>query len=274
MKATKIAVLSGKGGTGKTFVSVNLANVIPNATYIDCDIEAPNGAIFFKPTDVKSEVVNNLIPKFDNDKCVGCRKCVDFCQFNALALINKKVKLFDNLCHSCQGCALVCDYDAISFVKKPVGTIDVGFANDKKIVSGMLNLGIISGNSIIEQAKTYSENWTIIDCPPGAGCEVMETIKDVDYCLIVVEPTLFSYHNYLLVKELMTVMKKNYGILINKANEADDIIFNDNVISRLPYMNGISRKLSNGIVVTDVDKKFHQDFDKLYQALAKEISHE
>ena len=90
----KIAVLSGKGGTGKTLVSVNLAAASEKAIYIDCDVEEPNGHLFFKPDDKKEKEVSVLIPEVNNDLCNGCRKCVDFCRFNALAYIKNKIFVF------------------------------------------------------------------------------------------------------------------------------------------------------------------------------------
>lgn len=108
-----IAVLSGKGGTGKTFISVNLASVIGNSTYIDCDVEEPNGHLFFKPENVISEDVYLSIPEIDYKKCDGCRKCVDFCKFNALAFIKERPVKFKNVCHACGGCKIVCSQDGI-----------------------------------------------------------------------------------------------------------------------------------------------------------------
>lgn len=104
----KIAVLSGKGGTGKTFVSVNLAAASSNAVYIDCDVEEPNGHLFFKPQNLTTQSVSVMIPAVEQNKCNSCRKCVEFCKFNALAFISGKVMVFDDVCHSCGGCSLLC----------------------------------------------------------------------------------------------------------------------------------------------------------------------
>jgi MinD superfamily P-loop ATPase len=90
-----IAVLSGKGGTGKTLVSVNLAATAKTSIYIYCDIEEPNGHLFFLPEGVQEEEISVKIPKVDNELCNGCRKCVDFCKFNALAYIKNKLIVFD-----------------------------------------------------------------------------------------------------------------------------------------------------------------------------------
>ena len=96
-------MLSGKGGTGKTLVSVNLAAVTKTSTYIDCDVEEPNGYLFFKPENIQEEEVSIRIPKVDEKLCSGCRKCVDFCKFNALAYIKDKLIVFEAVCHSYGG---------------------------------------------------------------------------------------------------------------------------------------------------------------------------
>ncbi|MFA6075138.1 MAG: 4Fe-4S binding protein [Negativicutes bacterium] len=118
-----IAVLSGKGGVGKTFVAVNLAYAAKAAIYIDCDVEEPNGHLFFKPLNYYSEEVSVTIPAIAADLCSGCRACVDFCQYNALAYAGNKVLVFDELCHYCGGCALVCPTAAICESSRTIGTL-------------------------------------------------------------------------------------------------------------------------------------------------------
>jgi len=163
---SRIAVLSGKGGSGKTFVSTNLSNIMNNSTYLDCDVEEPNGHIFFKDSELKYEKkVYRDIPTFDSNKCVGCRDCVNFCKFSALAFIKDTPLLFDEVCHSCGGCELVCKHDAIHYEKSQVGTLSVYDNNSKKIVSGEMRIGEASAVSLISEVlKEVSDN-SIIDCP-------------------------------------------------------------------------------------------------------------
>ena len=178
----KVAVLSGKGGAGKTFVAVNLAVTAGKSTYIDCDVEEPNGWLFLKPQDVETQVVSTKIPAFDPDKCTGCRKCVDFCQFNALIYIKEKPKVFNEVCHACGGCLLVCPENAITEIHRPVGHLEIGQSGTVKAVTGVLNTGEASGVGVIKAALKHSEGFTVIDCPPGSACSVMESIEDADYC--------------------------------------------------------------------------------------------
>ena len=131
----KIACLSGKGGAGKTFVAVNLAAAAGTATYIDCDVEEPNGHLFLKLEQVREETVYTLLPEFDKERCNGCKKCVEFCRFHALVYIKEKPIVLSEVCHSCGGCKLVCPEGAITEKKKPIGTIRCGVRNNLSVVT-------------------------------------------------------------------------------------------------------------------------------------------
>jgi MinD superfamily P-loop ATPase len=218
----KIAVLSGKGGTGKTMVSVNLAAAARQATYLDCDVEEPNGHLYFKPENPTEVPVSVKIPKVDHAACTGCRTCVDFCKFNALAFINKKVMVFEDVCHSCGGCGIVCPEKAIGEVDKTIGTLMSGTSEGVETHSGFLKPGQASGVPIIKEvlAKAPEDGTlTLIDCPPGSACVVMESIKDADYCVLVAEPTRFGAHNLEMVYELVSLFGKPHGVVLNKCLE-------------------------------------------------------
>ena len=270
----KIAVLSGKGGTGKTFVSVNLASVIGNSTYIDCDVEEPNGRLFLNPENIVAEEVFVKNPVVDHDICVGCRRCVDFCEFNALAYVGNRIMVFDNICHSCGGCSIVCPQGAISEVDKQVGRIETGKNNGITCVTGLMNVAVASGVPVINAAMENVGENTVLDCPPGSSCEVMETVEDADYCLIVVEPTRFSYHNYLMVRELLTVLNKKYGVVINKDDRESDIVFDDNILCRIDFDRQIAEELSAGGIPVNVHDGIRKKFEDLYQKICEEVAND
>ncbi|MDO9544602.1 MAG: 4Fe-4S binding protein, partial [Synergistaceae bacterium] len=159
VKNLKIAILSGKGGTGKTLLSVNLASAAIASVYVDCDVEEPNGHLFFKPQWNIEKEISVKIPQVDPQKCNGCKKCVEFCKFNALAYINEKLKIFDDVCHSCGGCLLVCPQDALSERKKAVGTLSVGDSEGVHVLSGMMQTGIASGIPIIKELLYQCESY-------------------------------------------------------------------------------------------------------------------
>ena len=260
----KIAVLSGKGGAGKTLVAVNLARVIANATYIDCDVEEPNGRLFLKPSEVTNHDVEISLPKWDSTRCNGCKKCVDFCKFNALIYGKRGLMVFDEVCHSCGGCALVCNEKAISWRQKTVGIIEASYHDDTRVISGILNMNEASGVPVIKAALQDgrdAEN-TVIDCPPGSACSVMESIKDADICVLVAEPTLFGVHNINMVYELANVFHKKACILLNKCIDGDNLARDFAMEHNIPIVGAINwdKRLgelsSNGVVAVEEYPEF------------------
>jgi MinD superfamily P-loop ATPase len=283
----KIAVLSGKGGTGKTLVSVNLASSAKKSTYIDCDVEEPNGHLFFKPKDIKSEDINIKIPLVDYNLCNGCRKCVEFCKFNALAYIKDKVMLFDDVCHSCGGCMLFCPTNAISEKDKNIGEVQKGISDDVTVVTGMLNTGEASGVPIIKKLLSYDiddnttrDELTFIDCPPGSACVVMESIKDADYCVLVAEPTIFGVHNLEMVYELVRLFNKPYGVVLNKCMDGENpaetfcLDRNINVLGKIPFESELGTLNSNALISVRENKKYKDMFSNILQRVTKEVRNE
>lgn len=279
----KIAVLSGKGGTGKTLVSVNLAYTAKKALYLDCDVEEPNGHLFFKPDNLTKEDVSVKIPYVNDYLCNGCRKCVDFCKFNALAYINNKVKAFSEVCHSCGGCMEICPESAISEINKSIGKIEKGNLEDVTVVSGILNTGEASGVPIIKAMiddKNINEQVTIVDCPPGSACIVMESIKDADYCLLVAEPTLFGSHNLKMVYDLVRLFKKPFGVVLNKAqdgfNPSKEFCENNKIkiLSEIPFDAELGKLNSDGKIVSKENRRYHDLFAKLLADITKEAQNE
>ncbi|MDI9540973.1 MAG: ATP-binding protein [Bacillota bacterium] len=280
----KIAILSGKGGTGKTLVSVNLAAVSEKATYIDCDVEEANGHLFFKPQWVQEESIAVKIPEVDEGLCDGCRKCVDFCKFNALAYILNKLKIFEEICHSCGGCLLVCPQKALTEKDKVIGIIKKGISNNVTIYSGLLNTGEPSGvpiiNRLLSKNHLLENKLTIIDCPPGSACVVMESIKDADYCILVAEPTLFGVHNLNMVYQLVKLFEKPFGVVLNKCTEDDNpaekFCYENNIkiLGKIPFDSKLGTLNSNGEIIVNIDEKYKEIFSSLLDTVIKEVRYE
>jgi MinD superfamily P-loop ATPase len=276
----KIAVLSGKGGTGKTLVSVNLAAAASKSTYVDCDVEEPNGHLFFKPEKLKEKPVKVSIPSLDENLCSGCRKCVDFCKFNALAFINNKPMLFEEVCHSCGGCILFCPQKALSEKSKKVGKVEFGKAKDVNVITGIMNLGEASGIPIIsEMFKSLKDKdeLIILDCPPGSGCMAMESIKYADYCVLVAEPTLFGTHNLNMVYELVKIFNKPFGVVLNKCVEGENLSeefckgHSMPILESIPFDYELGGINSNGRIATFESNKYSVLFSKLLKKILKEV---
>ncbi len=278
-----IAVLSGKGGTGKTLVSVNLAAAAKSATYIDCDVEEPNGHLFIKPRMVEKKDVLIKMPIVDEDMCNGCRKCVDFCKFNALALIMDKVIVFEDICHSCGGCVLICPEKALYEKRKKIGEIQSGKFENIDIKTGILNIGEASGvpiiNELLKEVKDDNK-LTLIDCPPGSACVVMESIKDADYCVLVAEPTIFGLENFKMVHELVTLFKKPHSVVINKCISGENLVQDYckknsiKILGEIPFDQELGTINSNAFIAVKESKKYEALFSELLQDLMKEAEDE
>ncbi len=213
----KIAVLSGKGGAGKTMVAANLAAAAKEATYIDCDVEEPNGRLFLPPDEIQEDEVHTFLPVFDKEKCTGCKTCVKLCRFHALIYIKEKPKVFSEVCHSCGLCEMACPQKAIGMAAKTVGRVESGTFDSVTVRTGILNPGEASGIPVIQAAMAKAgEGLTIIDCPPGSACSVMECVSHADACLLVAEATAFGFHNFTMVHELASILGKPCYVVINK----------------------------------------------------------
>lgn len=278
----KIAVLSGKGGTGKTLVSVNLASVAKESIYIDCDVEEPNGYLFFKPKNIESEMIPIKIPFVDEKLCNGCRRCIDFCKFNALAFILDKLIVFDDVCHSCGGCVLFCPEKALSEKEKVIGEVQRGVSENVTVITGVLNTGEKSGVPIIKKSlkDVPPGKFAFIDCPPGSACIVMDSIKDADYCILVAEPTLFGVHNLNMVHELVKLFNKPHGVVLNKCLEGENpaesfcLEKNLNILGKIPFDNELGKLNSDALISARENNKYRDMFSTMLQIVTKEVQHE
>jgi len=281
----RVAVLSGKGGTGKTLVSVNLAYVSSPSIYVDCDVEEPNGQYFLQPDDPLSltrEVIEVLIPTIDPVICNGCRDCVEFCRFHALAFIKNRPLLFPEVCHSCGGCERVCTRGAITRSKRAIGSADNYRSDGIQVISGAMNIGESSGVPVIRHVLAISNNFPeetiVIDCPPGSACVVMESISDADFCVLVAEPTIFGAHNLRMVHELVCRSDKPFGVVLNKCQEgwnpSEDYCVDHGipVLGRIPYDPLIGQLSSEAKLVSREYPATERFFREILSNIRKEVA--
>ncbi len=279
----RIAVLSGKGGTGKTLLSVNLAAAAKESVYVDCDVEEPNGHLYFKPFIITAETVHQPIPVVDPDRCTGCGKCVDFCQFHALAHTGKNLMIFEDICHSCGGCLLVCPEKALAEKNKEVGQVTLGISEHVTVLSGEMKIGEASGipliHHLLKNATTY-KNYTFIDCPPGSACIVMESIQDADYCLLVAEPTVFGAHNLAMVADLVSLFSIPFGVVLNKnlpgENPSETYCKEKNIpiLARIPFDQKLGEINAQGKILVREDPKWKKIFSPILDTIHREVKHE
>ncbi|UCH98295.1 MAG: ATP-binding protein [Candidatus Aminicenantes bacterium] len=256
-----IAVASGKGGTGKTLVSTSLALCAKEyeCTYVDLDVEEPNGSIFLAP-EIGEEIPFTLqVPEIDKTVCTFCETCAKSCLFNALAILPpvKKAMFFPDLCHSCGVCTYVCPVDgAVKEVAREIGKIRIGRSGNIKFIEGRLKVGQLSGVPLIKGIiNDYMdmEGLLIVDSSPGTSCPVVESLKGSDYVILVTEPNPFGLNDLELTVELVKELGKDAGIIVNKDNGQSTIIdefsheVNIPVILKIPYSIDIQKAYSNGI---------------------------
>jgi MinD superfamily P-loop ATPase len=219
----RIAIASGKGGTGKTIVATNLAATLAEndfpVTYLDCDVEAPNGHIFLKPEITHHETVTIPVPEVDEGKCTRCGRCGEFCQYSAIVCLGNAVLTFPDLCHGCGGCSLfVCTEGAIREIPRPIGEIERGKSGPMDFVQGRLRIGQAVVAPLVRAVKRHlpKTGIAILDAPPGNSCPMVETIRDADLVLLVTEPTPFGLHDLRLAVETVRLAGLAHAVVINR----------------------------------------------------------
>ena len=221
-----LVIASGKGGTGKTTVAVNLALSLKenNVQLLDCDVEEPNAHLFLKPVIESAMDVSIPIPEIDLEKCNYCGRCAEVCSFNALAVFQDQVMVLAELCHGCGSCAYFCPEKAIREVKRPIGVIESGTAGVLQFAHGRLNPGEAMSPPLINAVKKLimPDSITIIDAPPGTSCPVVNAVNGCDFCLLVTEPTPFGLNDLDLAYQMVTRLDIPVGVVINRCDIGDD----------------------------------------------------
>lgn len=272
-----ISVASGKGGTGKTTICVNLALSLPNVQLVDCDVEEPNDHIFIKPR-IKSKIpVYIPIPRVDESKCDFCGRCQNVCAYNAIAVLKNKVLIFPELCHGCGACALLCPKGAIEEVKKEVGFVEVGEKGKLQFAHGILNVGEVMAPPVIRAVKKFINptRTVIIDAPPGTSCPVIESVKNSHFCVLVTEPTPFGLNDLKLAVEVVRKLKIPFGVVINRADlgnkKTEDYCKKENIpiLMRIPFKKEIAKIYSTGGIIVLALPEYKKDFQEMFNKISK-----
>ncbi len=221
----RIAMASGKGGTGKTTIAVNLLAAAiaaeKSVAYLDCDVEEPNGAIFLAPEIRRDEPVFASVPVVDDDRCNRCGLCGKICRFSAIVPLETGVMTFPELCHDCGGCLQVCPTGAIGQRKTEIGRLRVGTAGRAGFAEGILSIGQAMSPPVIRavQAAAPPAEITLLDAPPGTSCPAVQVLGAADAALLVTEPTPFGLHDLKLAVAMARRIGLPVAVVINRAVE-------------------------------------------------------
>ncbi|NQT79685.1 MAG: P-loop NTPase [Candidatus Aminicenantes bacterium] len=275
-----ISVASGKGGTGKTTVAVNLALSLKDShsvQFLDCDVEEPNAHFFLNIHTLQSKPVFLPVPEIIEEKCTYCGKCADICAYNAIAVLKDNVLVFPELCHGCGGCTLLCPEQAIKEKGQKIGVIEHGSDNNLQFIHGKLDIGQAMSPPVIREVKKHinAAQTIIIDVPPGTSCPVIESVKGSDVSLLVTEPTPFGLNDLRLAVETLRILKIPFGVVVNRADIGDRQVQNyclkENipVLMTIPMDKNIAVAYSEGKTIIETQPSYKQKFLELFKKLTK-----
>jgi MinD superfamily P-loop ATPase len=273
----RIAVASGKGGTGKTTIATSLALSLTDfgrpAVYLDGDVEAPNAHLFLKPVIEQRRDVSILVPQVEEANCTHCGKCADVCRYHAIVLVGKKTLVFPQLCHGCGSCTRICPKHAIREIQEGIGVLEQGPARDGiAFARGVLNIGQPMAVPVIRELKKWAEPRPveILDAPPGTSCPMVECLRGADFVLLVTEPTPFGLHDLRLAVQVAREMNLRMGVVINRDGSGDDRVdqFCQSeaipILMRIPFERAIARGTAGGQALVDIHPEYGDLFRQLF----------
>lgn len=272
----KIAVASGKGGTGKTTVSVNLARVLKTDVWLaDCDVEEPNAHLFLKTSDPSEKIIGIPVPEVNEDLCSSCGECAKICQFSAMVTFGTTPLVFPEMCHGCGGCTLVCPPKAITEKNRRIGVIETSHMNNITLITGRLDVGVALAPPLIRAVKKRLPEGVpaILDAPPGTSCPVIAAIRDSDFVLLVTEPTPFGLHDLTLAVDMVKELNRPFGVIINRMGIGDDRVHefcqkgNIPILMEIPDDRRIAENYSRGILMVDALPEYRSLFQNLIETI-------
>ncbi len=273
-----IAVASGKGGTGKTTVAVNLAASIGREVrLLDCDVEEPNCHIFLNAVFNEVEPVGVLVPVVDETKCTGCGECSRMCEYNAIVSVKTKALVFPELCHGCGGCMRVCPEAAITERSRDIGVVEVGRAGPIEFVHGRLQVGEVMSPPLIRAVKRHirPDGVTILDCPPGTSCPVITAVRGSDVVVLVTEPTPFGLNDLTLAVETVRLLGIPFGVVVNRVGIGDAGVYEYCASEDIPILleiaddRRVAEAYSRGELAVAAVPSLRDDFASLFDAVKR-----
>ncbi len=272
-----IAVASGKGGTGKTTFSVNLAYALAESgervRLLDCDVEEPNDHLFVRPEFTKMEPVCLKKPEWNEELCTGCGDCARACNYNAIAVVKEQVLIFNELCHSCGVCSYICPYGALTETDVSIGHVESAPENEPfYFAHGTLNIAEALAPAVVRSVKKHvdAESINIIDVSPGTACPVVEAVTDADVAVLVTEPTPFGLNDLKLAVGLSLKRRVPTCIVINRSDGQDELITEYAertgipIAGRIPFKRKYAEAYSGGKILTHEFPEFKANMLEIF----------
>lgn len=275
----KIVVASGKGGTGKTTISTNLAAYISETTDLliaDLDVEEPNTGLFLSGVLLIDEIKYKERPEWNENTCLLCGLCQKVCNFNAVLQLASQILVFPELCHSCFACSELCPSGSLPMISERIGELKAYKNGRLTLVESRLDIGQEQSVPLISQTKKLvaerfgEKEIQIFDSPPGTSCPVIEASKDADLVLLVTEPTPFGLNDLVLAVETMRELKKKFAVIINRFGIGNDNVLdyckeeNIEVIARIPDSRIVAELYSTGKLIYPEVEEFKDELGKIY----------
>lgn len=276
-----VAIASGKGGTGKTTVSVNLALTLSGPLqFLDCDVEEPNAHLFLQPKIGEVQPVQVLVPEVDEERCTACGACGQACRYHAIVSLKTKPLVFPELCHGCGGCALACEAGAIRETPREVGVIERGLRGEIRFVHGRLNVGEAMAGPVIRALRRAADRrlLTIIDAPPGTSCPVVASVRKSDFVVLVTEPTPFGLND--LAVGMVRELNQPFGVVINRSDIGDGAVREYceaegiPLLLEIPEDRRVAEAYSRGEPAIQAVPAMRGSFESLYKNICREEAHQ
>jgi len=273
----KIAVASGKGGTGKTTVSTCLAALLAESqpvALVDLDVEEPNTQLFLNGQLVHEDLVPKHIPRWEPEPCTNCGLCQTVCNFGAFLSLPDEVMVFPELCHACFACSELCPEDALPMQAIPMGVLRHAEHQDLALMESRLDIGQEQAVPLIKTTLDYlaatipDTTLTILDAPPGTSCPVIAATRHADLVVLVTEPTPFGLHDLSLAVETVRLLGRPMLVVINRHGLGDDAVERYcqaeglQVAARIPHSREVAGLYAQGKLPLDVPE-FRQALEQL-----------
>jgi len=289
----RIAIASGKGGTGKTTLATNLTALLGRegvaVRLIDADVEEPDCHLFLHPRITHREPVLVPVPVVDERRCTLCGVCAEVCAFKAITVVGSTVLVFPELCHYCGACALFCPEEAIREEGRETGVVEHGVVEldgrrGSSLVTGVLAVGEAKPMPVVRATVAHAVADTaevvLIDASPGTSCPVIKAVRGSDLVVLVTEPTPFGLHDLELAVEMVHALDLRCVVAVNRADLGDDRVRRFcaangiEIVLELPFARHAAAACARGELLVDAVPGVDQQLAAAWERIETIVTHD